>query len=417
MRFLAKFLLAVVIAVPLAMTGALYLAVDREATVRRASEITPGNVKRAQQFFEQNDPRKLRSGARRSVTLEQQDLDVAANYLAHFYANGGARLSLRDGRAEIAASLRPPRLPLIFYFNVVAAMTDGSPVPRFTHFRVGDLPIPGPIADRLLRWAAILLVGKDALRATMQSLKQVELNERQLTVVYEWSSDLKESLRSAAFTPADQERLRRYQERLALISTTPQSKPISLAELLVALFELAGDRSRHANPVDEHRAAILVLAFYANGKSLETIVPAARNWERPAPRPVTLDGRADLAKHFIVSAAIAAKVGGQLSEAVGVYKELEDARDGSGFSFDDIAADRAGTRFGERAANPDLAPGLQQKLIAGVGERDLMPPIRDLPKSLSEAEFKRRFGGVGEPQYKRMIADIDRRVSGLPLYR
>ena len=417
MRTLFKLLIVLAVAALFGAAGAIYLAVEREPAVRRANEITPANIKRAQQVLEQNDPRKLRPGNQRSVTLDQQDLDVAANYLAHFYANGGARLILREGKAEIAASLRPPRLPLIFYFNVMATLTRGSPLPRFAEFRIGELPIPGFIADWLLHRAAVVLLGEEAIRASAQSVKQVDLKERRLTVVYEWSSELKESLRSAAFSPEDQERLRVYHERLALISTEPQTKPISLAELLVALFELAGDRSRQGNPAAENRAAILVLAFYANGKGLDAVLPAAGNWPRPTPRTVTLASRDDLAKHFVVSAALAAKVGGKLSETVGVYKELEDARGGSGFSFDDIAADRAGTRFGERAAHANLAPKLQEKLIAGVGEQDIMPQTADLPESLSEAEFKRRFGGIGAPKYKQMIAAIDRRIAALPLYR
>jgi hypothetical protein len=224
-------------------------------------------------------------------------------------------------------------------------------------------------------------------------------------------------LRTAAFSPDDQERLRAYQERLVLISTAPTAKQISLAELLVALFELAEDRSRQGEPVAENRAAILTLAFHANGKSLEAIVPAANNWPRPAPQLVTLQGRDDLAKHFIVSAAVAAKVGGQLSDAVGVYKELEDARNGSGFSFNDIAADRAGTRFGEHAAHSQLASKIQQRLVAGVADKDLIPPTAGLPESLSESEFKRQFGGVDAPKYQQMIATIDRRIAALPLYR
>jgi hypothetical protein len=417
MRFLRKFLVILMIAVPVGAAWLLYLAIDREPAVRRANEITPANIKRAQQIIEQNDPRKLRAGNQRTVALTQHDLDVAANYVAHFYANGGARLILDDKKATLAASLRPPQAPVIFYFNIKATLTAGSPLPRFAEFRVGQLPIPGLIADWLVQRAAVVLLGEEAIQAAARSVKQVELKERQLAIVYEWSSNLRESLRTAAFSPDDQERLRAYQERLVLISTAPTAKQISLAELLVALFELAEDRSRQGEPVAENRAAILTLAFHANGKSLEAIVPAANNWPRPAPQLVTLQGRDDLAKHFIVSAAVAAKVGGQLSDAVGVYKELEDARNGSGFSFNDIAADRAGTRFGEHAAHSQLASKIQQRLVAGVADKDLIPPTAGLPESLSESEFKRQFGGVDAPKYQQMIATIDRRIAALALYR
>jgi hypothetical protein len=417
MRFVLKLFLIIAVAVPLAAASVLYLAIDLEPTVRRAAEITPSNIERAKQVLDQNDPRKLRTGSRRSITLNQQDLDVAANYLAHFYANGGARLILNNRKAELAASLRPPQIPVIFYFNVTAKLTGGSPLPRLDELRVGRLVIPGLIADWLMTQTMVQLLGKEAVDAAVQTIKQVDLKQGQLNVVYQWSSNLPETLRRAAFTVDDQERLRTYQERLTLISNAPKDKNVSLAELLVALFELAEVRSRQGNPVAENRAAILVLALYANGKPLGTILPAAKDWPRPTKQTVTLDGRDDLSKHFIVSAAIAAKAGAPLSDAVGVYKEIEDSRGGSGFSFNDIAADRAGTRLGEYAANPALAQKVQRQLSAGVGEKDIMPKTADLPEFMPEKEFLRRYGGVDAPPYKKMMAEIERRVAALPLYR
>jgi hypothetical protein len=106
-----------------------------------------------------------------------------------------------------------------------------------------------------------------------------------------------------------------------------------------------------------------------------------------------------------------------LADAVGLYKEVADSRGGSGFSFNDLAADRAGSKFGEYAADRANARALQEKLRAGISERDIMPPAADLPESMHEKEFKRRFGGVDAPEYKNMIGEIERRVAALPLYR
>ena len=133
---------------------------------------------------------------------------------------------------------------------------------------------------------------------------------------------------------------------------------------------------------------------------------------------MTLNGRDDLAKHFIASAALAANAGGPFSDAAGLFKEIEDARSGSGFSFDDIAADRAGTRFGELAAGSrESAMKLQRQVAAGVRDADILPPVSDLPEFMPEAEFKRRYGGIGAPAYKSTMDDIERRVAALPLYR
>jgi hypothetical protein len=418
MRFLFKLVLLLVIAVPVATAWALYLAIDLEPTLRRAAEITPSNIERAKQVLDRNDPRRLRTRTRQSVTLSQQDLDVAANYLAHFYANGSARLTVRNDKAEVTASLRPPRFPVIFYFNVSAVLAEGSPLPQFEQLRVGRLPIPGFVADWLISRVMTQLLGKESLDAAVQMIKQIDLRNGQLTVAYEAPSNLRYKLPGAILSPDDQERLRVYQERLALISNAAKARNVSLTELLVALFELAETRSAQGNAVAENRAALLVLAFYVSGKPLGTILPAANQWPRAKEQTVTLNGRDDFAKHFIVSAALAANVGSPLADAVGVYKEIDDSRGGSGFSFNDIAADRAGSRFGEQAAaNTRAATKLQQRLSTGIREKDIMPATQDLPEFMPEAEFKKRYGGVGAPAYNQMMADIERRVAALALYR
>ena len=110
---------------------------------------------------------------------------------------------------------------------------------------------------------------------------------------------------------------------------------------------------------------------------------------------------------------MAAERGGPLADAIGLYKEVSDSRGGSGFSFNDLAADRAGSRLGLRAVRQPQQ--LQTRLAVGVNEAELLPDIRDLPESLSEAEFKRRYGSLDAPAYRRLMANIEGRLDRLPL--
>jgi hypothetical protein len=146
------------------------------------------------------------------------------------------------------------------------------------------------------------------------------------------------------------------------------------------LFRLAVDRGGAADIVAENRAALVVLALYATGRGMGELVPAAKQWPQPAWRTVTLAGRDDFAKHFLLSAAIAAEGGSPLADAIGVYKEIADSRGGSGFSFNDMGANRAGTRFGEVASqSPGRARQLARAVASGVKESDFMPDVSDLP--------------------------------------
>ena len=209
-----------------------------------------------------------------------------------------------------------------------------------------------------------------------------------------------------------------YQTRLAELIRPSATGRMPLSSLLLPLMELARQRSAESGKaVEENQAAILVLTLYVNGRDLATLVPAARNWPIPGPGRVALGGRDDFAQHFTISAALSATSGSPLADAVGLYKEVQDSRGGSGFSFNDIAADLAGTRFGEQATASEAAAIALQRRVAQVNsDADLLPKVSDLPEFLSESEFKRRYGGIGSPAYNAMMRDIDQRLSALPLY-
>jgi len=417
MRGLFKLILFLILALPLALAGVVYLAVDSAPSINRAAEITPSNIERAKRILDQNDPRKLKPGARRTISVSQNDLDLAANYLARQYAAGGARVQLKRGVADIGASLRLPMVPLPIYLNFEATLLEDSALPRFAVLRVGKISIPAWAAHWLIPSLFTLAFGDADIRSFGSVIKKVSMNESRIALTYEWQADLPNKLRTVLLPPEERERWRVYQERLVSVTRSLTAKNISLTQLLMPLFAFAAERSKENNPVSENRAAILVLTLYTIGQTLEPMLPEAKNWPRPISHSMLLNQRDDFPKHFIVSAALSAKAGGPLSDAVGIYKEIEDSRGGSGFSFNDIAADRAGTRFGEYAANPVSARKLQQQLRAGVSEKDLMPVTEDLPEFMPEREFIRRYGGVDAPEYNKMMADIERRIAALPLYR
>jgi hypothetical protein len=162
-------------------------------------------------------------------------------------------------------------------------------------------------------------------------------------------------------------------------------------------------------------AVLTTLTLYVTGRSLSRWVRRASSWPRVPPRDVTLASREDLAKHFLVSALVSSQNGGALADAVGRTKEVDDSQFGSGFSFVDLAADRAGTRFGEFATGSPAQ--LQEAVSRGLTETDLMPSVADLPESMTAAQFAERFGAIGEPRYQAMMQRIESRLAALPLYR
>jgi hypothetical protein len=128
----------------------------------------------------------------------------------------------------------------------------------------------------------------------------------------------------------------------------------------------------------------------------------------------TMRGRADLAKHFFVSAHLVALGGAGPARSAGLIKEMLDSHGGSGFSFADMAANRAGIVF----ANAVLTGRLSLDDVAQRFTVDaFLPPVDDLQEQLGAKEFSEGFGGVGDARLTAELDRIEARIMALPVYQ
>jgi hypothetical protein len=416
LKNLLRAVAVLVVALPFLAIALVLMCFQDRPLVSQTVRLTPQDIEKAKRILDEHGPRKG-GPALQTVTIDQRDLETTLNYIASRVGHGAVRVVLRPGAAWLQGTIDVPRSPIGRYVNIDAALLETGALPRFDHLKVGSVPVPSVLADYVLRDAVRRAAETERGGLAADLVKGVSVSEGRLTVTYQWSEAFAERARTVLVAPEDQARLRAYHDRLVeVVAQTPNK--VSLATLMPPLFLLALDRAATGDVVRETRAAIVVLAFYANGKGLGEIVSAARGWPQPARRTVTLAGRDDFPKHFLISAAIAAEAGTPLADAIGVYKEIDDSRGGSGFSFNDIGADRAGTRFGELASrSSERARKLARSVAGGVKESDFMPDVSDLPEFMQDAEFKRRYGGVGGAEYNRMMAMIDARVASRPLLR
>jgi hypothetical protein len=184
-----------------------------------------------------------------------------------------------------------------------------------------------------------------------------------LRLRYEWQDRVAEVFRAQIIPPEQKARIREFHTQLVAI-TARAPRVASLPALAGPLFAYAAASAGERDPVADNRAALLVLARYVKGSSLELLLPEASQWPKPTPLSVRLHGRHDLAQHFLISALLTATGSNAIANSVGVAKELDDARHGSGFSFVDLLADEAGNRFGERATA--AAPGRHPQPLAAL---------------------------------------------------
>lgn len=390
----------------------LLVVFEEKPRIDRQVILAPEHVERAKKIIDVHRY-QVQPGMTAVASVRSEDVDLAANYLVNRFVKGSAEVTLANHNAHILLSIPTPWNPMGDYLNIEATLVETEGIPQPRSVQAGSLVLPDLVTNMLMSQVIYWLRQTPRYRIGLDALRKIKISQNELNVVYHWEGGFTQEMRASIISEQERKQLLLYHSLLTKNSLLQGTETtVSLSEILPPLLNLASKRSETGNALEENRAAILVVTFYTLGKSLKSITPDAATWPKPVKRVVTVSGRDDFAKHFMVSATIAAYADTTLSDVVGLYKEIEDSRTGSGFSFNDIAADRAGTKFGEKAvASEDLAQQLQRRVASGLTDSDLMPHWSDLPEFMPEVEFKRRFGGVGAPAYKQMMQKIDQRVS------
>ena len=405
MRFLLALSLFVVL--PLA-TVALLLGVATSSVPNPepGRNLDVADMERGKQIWHTLGLRQMREGQARTVVLTSRDLNLGLNYLAGRMGLTGAAAQVGRHGLEVRAAMPLPGLPVRRYLNaeVFFMPENGQLTP--TRLRLGSLPLPAKLTSHVLGWALALSPMSAQYTVAMDMLRKVQLGPDRLTLTFVWRRQAMEAAMNRG-AGLDEAALDAYRQKLA------QTGGKELAPLLGLAMQMAAERSGSRDPVAENRAALTALAERVLGSRLG----AQTSLSRMRGGGIRLAGRVDFAQHFALSAFISATGGEGLSDLAGLYKELDDARHGSGFSFNDLAADRAGSRLGEAATRSPESALRVQRTLAGVKSADIFfPRVDDLPEFMGQAEFERRYGGVGAPAYEAMVERIEARINGLKLY-
>ena len=416
MRFLLYSATVLSLLLFFAVAVVLALSVEPEPLVAREVRLSPGQVRQVRDLAALHDPRKLKNGQLGRVVMRQADLLMVMNYLAGVFGRGGAELQLGAGVAQVRATLTLPPNPIGRYVNVEATLHEGNGLPRLDPFRIGRVPVPPTVTRFLLTAALDARYRSTGSVRNSEVIQAVSFSPDRMTLSYRWNDEVVTAVRDVWLPAAQRERFEIYNAELAALTrAAPATMPLS--ELLHGLFGLARERSVGGDWVPENQAVTAVLSLYVTRGSVTALVPEARGWSRPARRTITLAGRRDLAQHFLVSAALAAHGGDVLAYSLGELKELDDASGGSGFSFRDLGADKAGTALGLALVQPESAERVQQRLARVLDERDFMPTVSDLEENMQVKQFAERYGSVDDARYRAVVMRIDDRIAALPLYR
>lgn len=430
-KYTASLLLLLLFSVPLL---GLFIVLEESATHPLNTELSFQEISSIENMLIEYDPRYLFNSNDQFIELDEAETKALLNYFSQQLNNydfdwlidNAMSVELLPGLIKLGGSLAIK--PNLFgsFINYEASFKEEDNSLILQELIFGELKIPSIIFNPFLNYSQKELTENDnylLAKSMLASIKQFEVDEDYLSLTINWSAEnfdlIRDQARRLLIDQTTHNQLISFQNHL---STTLNAKPedtrsLSLNDLLVPLFSLAIESE--GDPIEENQAIFLILsAFLLDELAIEDLVGAEPLLEsaRRSLR-VTLEGRDDLPRHIVASAAIAAYADNNMANMLSTYKEVHDSRRNSGFSFSDITANQIGTRIGELATS-DLNKALQvQRFFAELElESEYMPPV-GRPDGISEAEFTAQYGNRSSEAYLNRLAMIEATIDQLPIFQ
>ncbi len=385
------------------------------------------------QLLRGHNPMTLRAGETRAIVISSRDIELMlASGLSLVGATPPLTVETRNEDTLVRISAHVPyldrfiNLTIRLRIRVERGILDLG-VPQL---RLGSIRVPGPVRGALAKFAETLVQRDETLSPVLSGIDDLVVGNIGVAISYR-RMDLQGKFLPtvlARLGPGE-DALRAARAQLAHFAEVAPGWAHNEAlfeKSLQTAFELAKNRSETGNPIAENSGALLALSTLLGHPQLsvfaglESEAQTIRHTRRFL-RNTRLRGRRDWSRHFFVSAGLMQLSTVAVSDAVGLLKEELDAdmdEGGSGFSFADLLADRAGTMFA-RAATLDVsgAERIQAAMSSGIDVSEVFPPADGLREGLADDVLRRDFGGVGGDGYQRVIDDIEARLSRCPLLR
>lgn len=396
----------------LIITGGIFLQFmfSQQPLIKAPYPLTASEHSRAKTIFKQV---KSSHQALELLILDTRDLNSSLNYLCNKYLLSGIQITIAGQRLDFIVTLVLPENSLWRYVNVKFQLSPPYHLADISHLQIGHLVIPDKITQILIQRLNHYRPFIHYYSLIKQHILALRIENKRLLISYV----------PHPLSPLTQERqaIEFYAQKIVqIVAAQDPAQPLSLISLFNPLFKIAYQRSTLKTAIKENKVVMMAVNEYVNRKEIQRYLPFQTTSAKQPYRSVMLYGRADLPKHFTTSAVLAMTANSSFALAMGVEKELRDrdAKHGSGFSFVDLASDRAGIKFSQVAiASLKSARQLQLTMAATQNDSAFIPKLDDFPENMGTKTFTRRFGSVYSAEYETVVAEIDKRIAALPIYQ
>ncbi len=395
--------------------------VQKNSLVKPSAAITPQETRLASKVAKKLADKLASKHSSIEITIENNELSAVAKMASHLLPKTQVVLTTSNIGILLASSTQV-NLPFKRYLNITCLVSQTAENSKLHDCKIGYLPIYGS----LLEWIALtgfsVVLGEDFADTAQDLLANIEYSNASIKLHAKKSKFLKEQVnqsmsRIGDFASSYQQNATVDKETIVYyLNELNKVKSSELAPYVGASFSLAQERSKYNDPVEENTAVLWALAIKFGDYHFASLMGLKANKSYSA--VPTTRGRVDLTQHFIYSAILDQLGDLDVGLAIGEAKELLDSlKGGSGFSFSDLAADKAGLKISHFSTSNKNNALYTQKLLANVTTEDAyFPFIHDLPDGFKDKDYQKVISSIESKNYRYVETEIDKRINKLAVY-
>ncbi|HEY9051260.1 MAG TPA: hypothetical protein VIQ03_06925 [Gammaproteobacteria bacterium] len=418
-----KLVFSLGILIIIAAVAFMIMAMQDYPSVSKNTPLSPDEISQVKKLIQNNDPTRFSKKQKRQLQINENDLNLLLRYLSDKTDDQiRAKTIILPSILYLQTSITLQNNPFGEFLNIAAELEQIDQKLKIKSMDIGEVSVPAFIANALVDHLHTHLQDNYMeYQATIQSVDNFQLQQHVLSVNYHWQPELanqiKDQLSSRLITKEQKEIFLAYHQQLAIVINNIRDTRPSLTLLLNEMFQFAKQRSLLSDPIMENRAMLITLGAYMLNKNIPELIGMAstKNIKR---KNFYLLNRNDLSKHLVISSALTAMADSAFAHAIGLDKELSDSDGGSGFSFADLTADRAGVTLATTALSSENNARVMQLRLASVSlESDYMPDINQMPEGIQKLDFSLAYRNTESPEYKLIITEIDQRIANCSIYQ
>ena len=408
-----------------------FLLLELEPNTHQTHAITSADAREVLEVIERYKTKLEKNPDKVSLHITEQELNGLFKLAKKAKSNINTSIAIDTSKAKLRSALTLST-PIPLYLNFSAEVTTTAPASaRGIHWKkvtIGKLRLPPNVANWIAEIAFAKIVGKQKASAILDGIKFVEIDTNTITFIYSPNFKFSDGITaiSETFNQAsglkqkiDEARVEHYYRYYTNTYSNTQriELHVTMSHLIIEAFNQS--HAQDLEITEEHHAALLALALYFEPELFKYLYRAPLLSEPTHNIPeVIVNKRIDLGKHFIVSAALKLLADNGVSDHISELKEILDSQSASGFSFTDIAANRAGIMFADLLTKEKIvATRVQQHtLYKNIKLDDFFPPFSHLDEGMTHPQFEQKYTNTASISYKKQMNQIDASILALRLY-